>query len=91
MGDTLVPNPVSLGLRALTFGLNNIENARGNLPGFPAGTEPTPDQRNLAQEGGGGGQMSLMGSYAPSIYSQATQGRGGRGAGGKAAPGGGKR
>jgi len=69
MGASLVPNPISLGFRALTFGLNNIENARLNQPGFPKGAEPKPDQANLLQEGGATAPPGL-GSRMPSIYSQ---------------------
>lgn len=88
MGASLVPNPVSLGFRALTFGLQQIEGARRNQPGFPKGMEPKPDQTNLLQEGGATAPPSL-GSRMPSIYSQIGGGRvrtpepgpGGRGAG----------
>lgn len=70
-------NPVSLGARALMFGLDNIENARGNLPGFPPGTEPHHNQQNIALE--------LGGILTPGGRS----GRSGRG-GGKAPAGGGR-
>lgn len=79
MGASLVPNPVTLGARALMFGLDNIENARMNQPGFPKGTEPRPEQVSLLQEGGAT-QLPGLGSSGPSIYSQASKGPKGGGA-----------